>query len=340
MITYQDNTKIDYDEWKMLRNKSVGSSETGVIIKGSRWNCNLKIFYSKITGIQDEVDNVRAWLGKETEPTTLKAWRYYDGVDSVSISRNHRAGNQLKDAINKKVTIFNSKFPGRSSTPDAHIQPFGVYEGRKEGFLEIKNTQSYVLNSYQDKLPPENVFQLADQIMIGEATYGELFYFIDNRSFKGWYLDKKAAKGMQQMIMDYVTPFWDNVTKAKPLYNQMCEAKRKFNMKLAGELEVEIAQLEPPPQNSVGYLEYLTERYIERASGAGSREGTAAELELGRKHKELKKKIFKLEEQHRQFQIEIQLAMKEINQLDFGKEGSINFFPNIRGTRIFKNNIK
>lgn len=340
MITYVDHSGLSYDEWVFNRKDSVGSSEVGPIIIGNKWTCNLEIFYQKLGQVKPNSQSLRAWLGKETEPVSLKAWEYYDESDE-SISVNHSAKRKIKEAMNKKLTVFNSKFPGRTSTPDAFIQPVLKYAGRGEGFLEIKNTQSMILDSYEAGLPPDNVFQICDQLMIGEAGYGELFYFLDNRYFKGFPIEQnKDVRKVQQTIINTIGPFWENVKKAKPLFHQMHSAKNAHNYKLADEIQRQITALEPPPQNTDGYRNFLTARYKARMSEGGIIQGTDEQLQIALKFKKLSANIKKIEAEKRDLEIKIKNIMKEKTCISFGEKGRVTWYENKSGSRSLKINIK
>lgn len=340
-ITYQENKNLSYDIWKLKRNEAIGSSEVGAVCIGSPYKSALEIFYDKVAGPKDTPENIMMWMGKKIEPLSEEMWSYYD--DSAdSIVKNSRAGTPVKKGENRNVTIFNSDYPGRSSTPDLHILPWGIYKGQKdEGYCELKSTVSYVLKSYENQLPTDNVFQLCDQLIIGDKQYGELFYSIlDARDFKGYPLLRSSMKNIEETIIRQTGDLWKRITKAKPLYNQMYEAKRNYNFKLAAELDNEIQQLEPSAQNCAGYLRYLTERYKDRTANVGLIKGTEEQLKLAKKHKELGKKIDKLEKEQRMFEIELKLILKENNAIDFGVQGKVTYYPTVRGTRLFKNAIK
>lgn len=339
VITYQNNADINYDQWKLLRNDSLGSSEVGPVIYGNNFTCNLEIFWNKVAGPKDRDENIRMWLGKQTEDTTAKCWQYYDGSDG-SIVKNHRAGTPVKQGINKKLTIFNSDYPGRSSTPDLFIQPFGKYANKGEGFCELKNTQSYVLNSYENNIPTDNLFQVCDQVMIGDVQYGELFYFVDNKFFVGHEFDRQTMKKMEAVIKSVTLPFWQSVLKARKLYNQSCEAKRNFNFKLVAELEAEIFKLEPPAQNTRGYEDFLTQRYKDRLTTGNTITGNDVYFAIAQKHRDIGKKIKKLEDEKRFLEIQLKEILKENNCIDFGKAGKVTWYGNKNGSRIFKNQTK
>jgi len=339
IITTQDNTKITYEEWKLLRNNSIGSSEVGAIVYGNNYTSNLEIWWNKVAGAKDKAENIRMWLGKQTEDTTAHCWQYHDDTDD-SIVINHRKNTPVKKGENRKITLFNSDYHGRTSTPDLFILPYGRYAGRGEGVAELKNTQTYVLNAYENGIPTDNIFQLCDQMMMADVDYGELFYFVDNRTFKCFPLERKSMKSMEDAIKKVTLPFWKSIEKARPLYNQMFEAKRNFNMKLAAELEVEISRLEPPAQNTNGYLDFLTQRYKDRTSGAGVIKGTDMDLVIAKKYAEIVRKIDKLKDQKISLEIQIKNIIKENNVLDFGTRGKITYFPNKNGNRLLKSTIK
>lgn len=339
VITFQHNNDLSYDQWKLKRNESIGSSETGVICFGSPYKSNLEIFYDKVAGAKDNVENIRMWLGKKTEPLSAEMWSYYEN-DAQSIVRNSKAGKHIRMGEMRNLTIFNSDYPGRSSTPDVHILPYGIYAGKGEGYCEIKNTQSSVLKSYNNLLPTENVFQICDQLLIGDKQFGELFYFIDNRDFALYPLQRKSMKNIEETIVRETGKLWKSILKARPMYNQMYNARLTHNYRLANELEAEIQQLEPSPQNSDGYLRYITERYKDRIANVGIIKGTDPQLQLAKKHKELGKKIDKLEKEQRMLEIELKLILKDNNCLDFGNAGKVTYYPTVKGNRLFKNNLK
>lgn len=336
-VTWQDNTLLSYDEWLLKRNNSIGASEVGAIVLGNKFTSNLEIFYAKVAGPRTVNENLRMLVGTETEELSSKLWKHYDGKDQQSIVRNLRNNTPVKDCVDLKATAFNSDFPHLSVTPDRKILPVLFFKDMGEGSLEIKNSQQMVLDSYENKLPTDNLFQLITQMLVTTWKYGELFYFLDNRSVENNFILFKDVKRAANKIIEITTEFWKNVMLARPLYNQMCEAKRNFNMRLAAELEVEIARLEPPPQNTDGYMSYLNARYVEKMQGVGTIPGNEAQLLLARKDKLIDSKLDKLEKEKKAIHLELKNVMKENSVLDFGKNGKVTWYVNKNGSRIFKN---
>jgi len=339
MITYQDNSLIPYETWKQLRNNSLGASEVGPVVYGSKWTSNLEIFYRKIGLGKDTVENIRMFLGTATEVVNERCWSFYDGNEE-SVVRNARNNTPVKKSIDLKVTAFNSKFPHLSVTVDREIQDFGKYAGKGKGALEMKNTTSMAMKSYENGLPTDNVLQIVTQMMVHEYGYGNLFYFIDNNRFEEYELLRSSTKKMEDLVLNVTTPFWENVKKAKILVNKLFEAKRTFNMKLAYDIEHEIQLLEPPAQNTSGYLNFLTDRYKDRIAKVGYIKGSDDDYTIAKKHKEAIKKAKKIEEERRDLEIKLKLILKENNCLDFGTKGKLTYYPTVNGNRLLKNNVK
>jgi hypothetical protein len=176
--------------------------------------------------------------------------------------------------------------------------------------------------------------------MICEYEYGELFYFIDNARFKNYPLERKTSSNIEEVILSHTIPFWENVLKARPLFNQLYEANRLHNMRLVNELQKEIASLEPPPQNTDGYQSYLTQRYKDRLSGAGIIQGKDTDLIIARKHKELSSQLDEIESQKRLCEIELKRIIGDNSGIDFGKNGKVTWFVDKQGKRKFLNKVK
>ena len=339
MVTWQDNGKLSYAEWLVARLKTLGASEVGTVVYGNPYTSNLELFYEKIGAGRDRVENIRMFLGKETEDTSRKLHSYYDGTEQ-SVVDNYRAGKKIRESINLNSTAFNSNYPHLACTPDSEIQPLYRYEGCGKGSLEIKNTTSWYLNSFESGLPTDNVLQLMTQIIVCEYNYGELFYFIDNSKFQLHEISKEDTGNIEETIMLHTIPFWKNVLLARPLYNQLYEAQRNMNMRLVGELQNEIARLEPPAQNTTGYLNFLSKKYTDKMAGMGIMEGNDAMLSIARKHKEIGKQIKVLEEDKRRLEIELKNILGDKHTLNFGRNGKISWAESKSGTRSFLNNVK
>lgn len=339
MVTWQDNSKITFDEWLVSRLKAIGASEVGLIVYGNSFSSNLELFYEKIGAPKYRIENIRMFLGKETEELSRKMWMYYDGTEQ-SVVDNIRAGRKIKDAVNLNATAFNDLYPHLAVTPDSEILPYGKYANMGKGTLEIKNSTSWYLNTFENGLPPDNVMQLCTQMMVAEYDYGELFYFIDNVKFQCHDVLRKDTKNIEEIILAHTVPFWDNVLKARPLYNQLFEAQRNFNQRLMGELQNEIARLEPPAQNTTGYLNFLSQKYKDKMAGMGIIEGNDIQLEIARKHRELAKQIDEIVEKKTKFEIELKHILGDHNTLNFGKNGKVTWGENKNGSRIFLNKVK
>lgn len=347
MIFWKNNSDYSYEQWIVNRLETIGASEVGVIVYGNAYASNLELFYSKIGApTKPRVENIRMFLGKKTEPLNQMMYEYYEGSDQ-SIVDNHNAGKKIRETISRNETCFNTDYPHLSATPDLEVQPVLRNASRGKGFCEQKNTTSYYLNSFETGLPTDNVLQLCTQLMLGndpnkapEYNYGDLFYFVDNMRFELHEVEYSDIKNMEELILAHTIPFWESVKAARPLYNQLFEAQRNYNQRLVNELTAAITALEPPPQTSTGYLNFLSEKYKDKMAGGGIIEGTNAHLEIARKHKEIAKQVDEIEKQQRQIEIELKLILKDSHTLNFGKNGKITWAANKHGRRAFLNRVK
>lgn len=340
-IRWQNNSDISYEQWLVYKNNTIGASESSVIIFGSKWSSNLEIWYQKVGMPRSVIENIRMFLGKETEDLSARLWAHYDGENQQSVVDNVRKGTPLKKCINLNSTVFNDKYLHLSATPDRQIQPWGKYAGMGTGSLEIKNTQSWVLTSQKDGgLPPENVVQLSQQLMLTEDAYGELFYFIDNMRCDVHPMKRSEMANLEETILLWTDPFWSSVLKARPVYNQMYEAQRTMNMRLVAECQKELISLEPPVQNSDGYRNFLSERFKDKTAGVGIVPGKPDQLIAAREWKSLDKQIKELSEKQRAYEIQLKMAIGDNSALDFGKDGKVSWNENKNGSRVFNNKVK
>jgi len=336
-LIYQDNSLLTYDQWLANRIESLGASEIGAVVIGSKWSSNLEIFYQKVTGKKKDMKSLRSYIGHQSENICDGMYPYYEGNDD-SIWINKERGRMLRKIINKNRTIKNTDIPHITVTPDREIVDD---DGKIIGCVEYKNTQSYIVKQYKDELPPENIYQLASQVNVGKFEKGELFYFLDNRTCRLYSAEKKYYRSMWNQILDITIPFWENVYKGRKIYNAICEAKRNYNIKLANQLEFELAQLEPPPQISDGYLKFLNENFKDRFAEGKIIPGNTDLLIQAKKYRDLELKISKLEKQKQQSETILKDALRHHNRLDFGAEGFVDWrlYPE-SGRRIFKINMK
>ena len=336
-ITLQYNNDLTRKVWIANRNESLGASEVSPVCFGSTYTSNIQIFYEKVSGIKKGIENIRTYTGRKSEDITDQFYPYYEGTED-SIYLNEEAGRILRRVENRNVTGRNSDFPHLTATPDRWAFPPNSTNEKDSWLVEYKNTQSYVMKQYKPNLPLDNVIQLLTQENVFKKDYGELFYYIDNLRFELYPMERKSLKNQWQVVLDRTTPFWENVLKARPLYNQMYEAKRLFNFKLAAELEYAIQQLEPPVQHSAGYLNFINQNYASRAS-LGGKEAVAAEVEKAKRYRDLAKKIDKLEKEKQQMEIDLKVAMKDATVLNLGKNGTVSW-QQYENRKVFKVNYK
>lgn len=334
MISLQYNNDIKLQDWLSLRDKSIGASEVSPICFGSQYTSNLEIWYQKISGIKKNIQNIRTYTGHISENIVDQFYPYYEGTEE-SIFINKDAGKIIRTVENRNVTGRNSKYSHLTATPDR----FTDYVNNKRKVLtEYKNTQSWILKQWLPGLPIDNVVQNLTQCKVFDFQDGELFYYIDNMRFQLHEMETNKFKSQWQIVLDRTIPFWESVIEGRKIYNQLYEAKRNYDFKLAADLEYELQKLEPPVQHSTGYLRFINENYKSRAS-MGGKEATAAEVQLALKYKEIGKKEEKLKKEKQAIEIDLKRAMNGTPILNLGKSGTVSFLE-YENRKVFKVNVK
>lgn len=343
MITLQYNNDLTYDEWLVKRNDSLGASEVSPVCFGSPYTSNIEIFYQKVTGIKKSIGNLRTYTGHKSENIVDHFYPYYeDNIDNKkannSIFINAEAGKILRRVENRNVTGRNSKYPHITATPDRFSFPADSAKEKDMWLTEYKNTQSWVLKPHLPGLPLDNVIQLLTQLNVFNIPKGDLFYYIDNLRCELHPMIASKFKSQWQIVLERTIPFWENVLKARVLYNQKYEAQRTFNFKMVDEIDFEIVKLEPPVQYSNGYLNFINENYKSRAS-LGGKQAAAAEIDKAKRYRDLGKKIDKLEKEKQQMETDLKVAMKDTSILILGKNGEVSW-QQYENRKIFKVNYK
>lgn len=340
MVTWVSSEGMSYDQWLLNRNKTIGASEVATIVFGSKYSSSLEIFYQKVTGIKPNYENLRMYLGKVTEDISADLWKHYGGTEQ-SVVDNIRKGTPVQDCVNLKATAYNDKYSWLSVTPDRKILPVLKYAGMGDGSLEIKNTQGFILRSYETNLPTENIIQLVTQMLVCEWDYGNLFYFVDNMRCECHEIIKgKLTEGVEETVLMHTERFWKNVVAGRKVYNAMYEAKRTTNMRMVAECEKELISLEPPVQNTDGWNNFLTQKHKNKLSGVGVIPGNSDLLIAARSHKTLEKEIKELCDKQRAYEIQLKMAIGDNSALDFGKDGKVSWIANKNNSRVFSNKVK
>jgi len=322
------------EDWLRYRKRGIGASEVGAIMGLSPYKSSIELFYDKIgEEIGYSIENMAMFMGKEQEPFIASMWQYWEGSQESMIA-NYRAKKLVRKCQRVNAYVHNPKYPWLFVSLDRKINKHGT---RGEGTLELKTIGGWEADKWESGIPPSHITQVQTQILVCEFEYGELATLRDNRYFDVIPFEKHAS--ICESVIGQTKEFWDRVEKARVILTRQFEAKRNFNQAAVDDLTAQLHELEPAPDGSDAFNDFLKKKY--QIALPGERPGTLEQLETARAHKDLGEKIKELESQK---QLHSNVLKNDIRdgceRLDFGANGYVSWKANTNGVRMFLNKVK
>lgn len=326
---------MNEQDWLRFRKRGLGASEVGKIMGLSEYGSSVEVFYEKIgEGLDYRLENIAMFMGKYDEDKVADLWTYWEGTEE-SMIRNYREKRRVRTMRRINAYVQNPKWPWLFVSLDRIINASTSGRG-VEGALELKTINGWNADKWISGIPPEYIAQHQTQIGVCEMIFGELAILKDGRYFEVFPFD--FMPHIFENIVETTHEFWQRVEKARSILTQRYEAEKSFNMRAVEELTAQLHEIEPEPDASRGFEQFLKEKYT--IGRAGEREGTILELEAAREHKKLKEQIKTIEAGIREKENYLKNQMKEIESLTFGADGRLNWRNNKLGIRVFDNRVK
>ena len=325
---------MDRNDWLNYRKTGVGASEVGCIMGLSPYKSNIELFYEKIgEGIGRNIENIFMFMGKQSEDKIAELWQYWEGSEQ-SIIDNFYAGKVVRRCQRVNAYVRNPKFPWLFVSLDRKINKT---ESKGEGALEIKTLSSYESDKWEGGIPPSHLVQVQTQIGVCEFEFGELAVQKDGRRFEVYEFDFKPE--LFESIVESTHDFWQRVEMARAIATKKFEAQANFNIRAVQELEARLHELEPAPDGSDAYNDFMKRKY--NLVSPGEISGTLVELEHALSHKAKKAEIKKIEEEVQLHENTLKRFMGEKDFLNLGEgNGFVSWKANVKGSRIFLNKSK
>ena len=319
---------IHSPEWYDFRFSGIGASEIGYVLRKSDWKDSLPVYEEKV-GLKQIgfMRNEQMVMGSYMEQHIADMWQYHE-PGGEDYWQNITAGKKFRSCITEPIKhkyFRNKKFPHLFCSLDGLI-PTGSLTSSGDvlnypGVLEIKNQRSFVLEKWILKIPPEQLYQIHQIMLILESSYGEIATLVD-----GCHLRITPVPLVPELAEDLLTEsykFWhQNVLPAKGLKKQIEEAYFNHNTQRAAELEAELFDYEPPPIGRRGYLEYLSENAKIEPSEIVTN-SKVYDSAMTMKNIDLIKKELDLFKSQEEAFIRHHFRVKDGNIMDFGEFGTI-----------------
>lgn len=324
---------MSQDDWLMYRKTGIGASEVGAIMGLSPYKSSIELFYEKISPEPSyTVENIYMFMGKEQEAFIANLWQYWGG-DVESMIANYRAKNIVRKCRRVNAYVRNPKYPWLFVSLD---RVMNKTEKVGEGALEIKTIGGWEADKWVAGIPPSHVIQVQTQCLVCEFNFGELATLEDGRQLDVIPFDYIANIGAG--VIDKTHDFWQRVEKGRVLINRRYEAQKGYRLREVDECNGMLAELEPEPDGSQAYTDFLKKQFDEPE--AGERTGTMLELEAAKNHKVVKAQLLALTEESRSWENKLKKSLGNMETLNFGVSGKVTWRPDVNGIRRFLNNVQ
>lgn len=322
------------DQWLAYRKNGIGASDVSTVMGLNPYKSSIEYFYMQITpGIVHTIENMAMFMGKINEPTVAELWQYWEGTEE-SIWKNFAEGKIIRKCRKVNAYVNNPDYPWLFVSLDRVINSTATMP---EGTLELKNMSGYEAAKWEHGIPPGYVVQVQTQTTVCEFIHGELATLTDGRKFDC--LPFEHDSSISESIVRTTKGFWERVLEGRKIMTYLQEAKAEFNYRQAEKLEAELQQIEPEPDGSVAYMDFLKEKY--KIADPGEKTGTQEQYETAVKHLELTKQVKELEERKVLFESQLKNVFRdEFDKMTFGEKGYVSWKTNKAGSRVFLNKVK
>lgn len=298
-------------EWNTYRGTGIGASDVPTILGLNPFKSELQLWHEKLGFKQYSYINLKMLGGLEIEEFISNTFRAYQPSNTVE--------QTAENIQNKKFFRNCEKLPlhafvvNPESCENLYVSPDRLIldsSGNGIGSLEIKNTSNMYLRTFTDGVSPAHICQLKTQMFIWEKDHGVLAYLIDGGSaYKEYPFERDGIifhnKHTGHIITeddlkDKVQDFWTSVVMGREAMHKMQQAKISFNMMAAQQYQAILDQLEPSPDSSLAYEDFIKETYYSFARPCIETKGTAEDVVIAedylraKEEADNKKKVYQL----------------------------------------------
>lgn len=313
--------------WYDFRSRGIGGSDVGYLMGLSQYKASIEVFYEKIGDTEPFMeDNEATFHGKYFEGYLKKMWEYWDGKDRGYI-KNYQAGVKIREVKLIDSYIVNPKYPWLFASLDGLIPQgqFSLLKGapklEKPGILEVKTISGFYMKQWEAGIPPQYLAQVHQYMLVLDLDYCEIILMKDGR-----YLSVLPIERNQKMcdrILEMTHDFWyERVEPAKALKKAKIMYEKDDRFDLAEQAIAQVHELEPPPDESPAYKEFLAKKLL---FDPISKEGEQQQLFDAINYKKWSEAVKACENVKRGYENKIRHHMNEINadKLDFLESGYI-----------------
>lgn len=315
----------------------IGASEMGTVLGLNKWRPVLaEIFHHKVGTETPNMENNAATVnGLYDEEKIQLYWSLYDGTergvwDNV-MKYLYSTSEQKKSLFVRKARrvnayLVNSDYPYLSCSLDYFAQKgTPSLEGviKDNGFpVECKTLNGYYAKQWEGGIPEYHIVQANQQMIITETDYAEIPVLIDGRQFIIYPVNRNEP--LCTMIIEKGKEFWDKVLEGRKLFNGIDMAYKDGDMQQAELLRGHIDSMEPEPDDTEAYEQYMKERYYKEQD---SIIGTVDDFDLAVKYKLIAEfvKLFNTQQQEVKNILMRKMEKESTERITFEQAGYLSF---------------
>lgn len=332
-------------EWYDFRMNGIGGSEIGTVLGINKYDTAVRLFHEKVGTVpQRREDSERMFWGRTNEENIARVWQYWDGTKDGYLE-NFAQGRIIRKCRNINGYLVNPDYPWLFASLDRLINiegGFNLITGeplKKEGILECKNMGYWMQKIWEDGIPIYHLAQVHQYFAIADADYAEIAMLIDGGNLVVEKLQRDET--LVERIIQISKSFWyDRVIPAREAKQKRDLADAQGNFAEAEKWDAVIQRLEPDPDESDAYKEFMEEKFVKEREVVT---GTMELYSLARKDNFLRKLINRAEKDRDLIK---NIFVKYLTQhgseaIDFGKLGYVNWSTRKgSASRTFNNKTK
>ncbi len=328
--------KAHSEEWYEFRKNGVGGSEIGAILGLSNYKSSLEVFHEKVGLFQSpNIENEPMFHGTELEDYVMKLWQYW-GPDGDYID-NFRKGIVIRKCRRVNGYITNPKYPWLFSSVDRLInknQP-SVLDWEiamdEEKVLECKTISGWLVRIWESGIPPYHLAQIQSYMTVLEVDYAELAILVDGRKLDIYGV--KHSPEFSERILQVTGDFWnERVLPARELMKPVYEGKVKEGTSEYEDIVAQVYQLEPDPDGSEAYKNFMNERYKEVSQ---PKESTSSDEHACKEISRIQAIKKLLDEKELLHKNSLRASMGEFDEMKL-TNGKVTWRSNAKNTRVMR----
>jgi len=325
-------------EWYEFRKSGIGGSEIGQILRLDPYNTAARLYAEKIGMLPPkEFTNEKAFWGHVHEDQIADMWKYWNGTKE-GYMKNYENDTIVRKCQKINGFVVNPKYPWLYGSLDRKINKEGginMLTGEPletESVLECKSLTYWGASVWDDGIPIYYMAQIHQYMIIMECDYAEIALLKDGHDFWVEYIERSPE--VCDRLINISKVFWYNrVVPGREAFQAREIADMNGDIKTAEKWDAEVQRLEPGPDTSEAYREFMSERFLKERTAM---QGSFALYDLCKRDEVLKKTIKRIERTRNLLKNILikHIVENGVEVIDFGKLGKIRFYKK-KGSRNF-----